>query len=124
MSETLEPAGEPAGACAHEDPRARPVPPAADAAPQAVAPDKVTTLRAPQETGGPRRRVLEDDLQRVLEWVSRHASSHVFPELFHAIWLYLRLDDDERAGIARQMRLLGDARFGPNRDAASPRHGP
>ena len=53
-------------------------------------------------------------------WVSKNVPSSMFEQVYTLIWNFTRLDDEERDRMLTMMRELGDARFGPGRDAQSP----
>lgn len=76
--------------------------------------------RIPLIRRGRHREELEYDLLLVLLWVSKNVPSSMFEQVYTLIWNFTRLDDEERDRMLTMMRELGDARFGPGRDAQSP----
>lgn len=84
-----------------------------------VAPEHVGAQKIPLIRRSRAREELEYDLLLVLLWVSKNVPSSLFEQIYSLIWMFTRLDEGERDTMMREMRALGDARFGPNRDATS-----
>jgi len=77
--------------------------------------DKIPLIRRSRH-----RDELEYDLLNVLLWASKNVSSDMFDQIYTLIWGFTRLDEDEREKALADIRQLGDARYGPGRDAQSP----
>ncbi len=77
--------------------------------------DKIPLIRRSRH-----RDELEYDLLNVLLWASKNVPSDMFDQIYTLIWGFTRLDEDEREKALADIRRLGDARFGPGRDAKSP----
>ena len=77
--------------------------------------DKIPLIRRSRH-----RDELEYDLLNVLLWASKNVPSDMFDQIYTLIWSFTRLDEQEREKALADIRSIGDARYGPGRDAKSP----